>query len=247
MMLSKVFSRKWLPITLLVLLVAVVCASLGIWQLNRLAQRRVFNAHVHAMQALPPLVLPVQEDLTKMEYRAVKVTGVYDFANQVAIRNQFSGNQYGYHLLTPLHLTDGSAVLIDRGWIPSEGNAAPGDWRKYDQPGEVALGGVIRLSQTMPSFGGVSDPTLTPGQTRLEFWVYVNLDRIHEQIPYPILPVYIQLNPDPGRTDPPIPYQPVLDLSEGPHESYAIQWFSFGTLLLIGYPLYIRRQDRRKI
>ncbi len=246
MILLKLLSLKWLPITLLVVIAAMVCVGLGIWQLDRLAQRRVFNAHVHAMQALQPLILAAQDDLTNMEYRAVKVSGTYDFANQVAIRDQFNDNQYGYHLVTPLQLVDGEAILIDRGWIPSAGNSSSSDWRKYDQPGEVILNGVIRLSQTSPNLGGVPDPTLTPGQTRLDFWVYVNLDRIHEQMPYPIYPVYIQLDPDPSRTNPPIPYQPVLDLSEGPHQSYAIQWFSFATLLLVGYPFYLNRQDRQK-
>jgi surfeit locus 1 family protein len=240
----KLLSRKWIPITFLVIIAASVCVGLGIWQLDRLAQQRVFNAHVYAMQALQPLVLPAQVDLTNMEYRAVKVSGTYDFVNQVAIRNQFNGNQFGYHLLTPLHLVDGSAVLIDRGWIPADGNSTPNDWRKYDQPGEVVLNGEIRLSQTTASFGAVSDPTLTPGQTGLDFWVYVNLDRIRDQIPYTILPIYIQLNPDPTRTTPPIPYQPQLDLSEGPHQSYAIQWFSFATLMLVGYPFYVIRHDR---
>ena len=57
-----------------------------------------------------------------MEWRAVKVTGKYDLSNQVALRNQYNANQYGYHLLTPLQF-DGKAVLVDRGWIPAEGNA----------------------------------------------------------------------------------------------------------------------------
>lgn len=246
MNLWKMLSRKWIPITLLVIIAASVCVGLGIWQLDRLAQRRVFNSHVHAMQAMQPLVLPVHDDLTKMEYRAVEVSGSYDFDNQVVIRNQFYNNQFGYHLFTPLRLADGEAILIDRGWIPSEGNSTAADWRKYDQAGEPTLHGVIRLGQTTPSFEGVTDPTLTPNQTGLAFWVYVNLDLIRKQIPYPILPVYIQLNPNPNLSDPPIPQQPVLDLSEGPHQSYAIQWFSFATLLLVGYPFYIKRQDRQK-
>lgn len=246
MNLLLVFSLKWMPITLLLIIAAGVCVGLGIWQLDRLDQRRVFNAHVHTMQALQPLILPAEDELTKMEYRAVKVSGTYDFANQVAIRNQFYNNQYGYHLLAPLYLQDGEAVLIDRGWIPSGGNSTPADWRKYDQAGEEILNGVIRLTQITPSFGGVADPTLTPDQTRLPFWVYVNLDRIREQIPYPILPVYIQLNPDPIGIDPPIPQRPILDLSEGPHQGYAIQWFSFATLLLVGYPFYLTRQDRQE-
>ncbi len=246
MIFLKMFSSKWLWTTLLVLLGALVCARLGMWQLDRLAQRRTFNAQVIKMRALSPLDLPAKDDLTKMEWRTVHLQGIYDFENQVAIRNQYNGNVPGYHLLTPLRFSDGEAALVDRGWIPAEGNDAPAAWQKYDQPGEVALSGIIRLSETQPSFGGVADPTLTSDQTRLDFWVYVNLDRIAQQIPYPILPVYIQLDPDPGRTDPPLPYQPDLDLSEGPHQSYAIQWFSFAALLLIGYPFYLHKQETGK-
>lgn len=243
MILSQMFGRKWIWTTLLVLLGAAICVRLGIWQLDRLAQRRAFNSHVFAVRALPPLDLPAQDDLTTMEYRAVRASGMYDFENQVAIRNQFNGDQYGYHLLTPLRLSDGEAVLVDRGWIPADGNAAPSDWRKYDEPGQVALSGIIRLSQTVTSLGGEADPTLTPGQTRLDFWIYADLNQIGGQLPYPVLPVYIQLDPDPNRTTPPIPFQPELDLSEGPHQGYAIQWFSFAALLLIGYPFYLRKQE----
>jgi surfeit locus 1 family protein len=243
---SKLFGRKWILITALVIVGALVCARLGIWQLDRLAQRRAFNSHVYAMQALPPLELPSQEQLTGMEYRAVQASGTYDFEHQVAIRNQFHGNQYGYHLLTPLHLSDAETVLVDRGWIPADGNSAPADWRKYDDSGTVIVNGVIRLEPTDSTIGGAVDPTLTPGQTQLDFWVYVNIKRIRQQMPYPILPIYIQLNPDPNRTNPPIPIQPELDLSEGPHQGYAIQWFSFSTILLVGYPLYVRKQENRQ-
>jgi surfeit locus 1 family protein len=246
MIFLKMFSRKWILTTVLVVLGALVCVRLGIWQLDRLAQRRVFNAQVNTMRSSPPLDLPAQADLTKMEWRAVRLEGTYDFDNQVAIRNQYNENESGYHLLTPLHLPDGEAVFVDRGWIPADGNDNPSDWRKYDQTGEIVLSGIIRLSETSTSFGGAPDPTLTPNQTGLDFWIYVNLDRIAQQTPYPILPVYVQLDPEPDRTDPPIPFQPELDLSEGPHEGYAIQWFAFAGLLLIGYPFYLRKQESEK-
>ena len=87
---------------------------------------------------------------------------------------------------------------------------------KYDQPGQVTVSGIIRLGQSQPTPGSDTDPTLAPDQTRLDFWIYINLDRISQQIPYPILPVYIQLTPAPNHTDPPIPdFQRPLDLSDG--------------------------------
>lgn len=247
-MLRLMFSRRWLLTTLLVLLGTAVCVRLGIWQLDRLAARRAFNAHVLAMRAAAALDLNAVGDpaaLTEMEYRAAFVRGRYDFSRQVALRNQVYENQYGYHLLTPLVMLDGRAVLVDRGWIPPSGNAEPADWRQYDAPtGEVVVHGILRLGRVRPEMGGVADPPLAPGQTRLDFWNAVNLERIAQQLPYPLLPVYLQLDVEAGRTVPPIPFQPTLEISEGPHLGYALQWFTFAALLFFGYPFYLRRQER---
>lgn len=244
MIFRSMFSRHWLLTTMLVVAGAAVCARLGIWQLDRLAQRRAFNAHIMSVEAMPPLELnaEIPTDLTGMEYRSVVVHGTYDFANQVALRNQFHDNAYGYHLLTPLLLDNGSAVMIDRGWIPSDGNDAPSGWSRYDLAGQVEVQGEIRLGETKPQIGGIPDPTLTPDQTRLDYWYIANLERISQQVPYPLLPVYIQPNVDPADSTPPIPYQPVIELTEGPHFGYALQWFTFATILLVGYPFYLRKQ-----
>ncbi len=244
MIFRAMFSRKWILTTLLVLAGGVLCIRLGIWQLDRLDQRRAFNAHFIAMQSALPLDLNLEipQDLTDMEYRHVQVTGTYDFTNQVALRNQYYGSEYGYHLLTPLHLDDGSAVLVDRGWVPADGNDAPVGWSRYDEAGQVEVQGVMRLGPTRPDMGGVPDPTLTPGQTRLDYWNFANLERISQQIPYPVLPVYIQPDVDTNDITPPIPYQPEIELSEGPHFGYALQWFTFAAILYLGYPFYLRRQ-----
>ena len=244
-------SRRWWWTTLLVILGTAVCIRLGIWQLDRLHQRRTFNDHVESMWALPALQLTEksQVELTTMEYRSVEVTGTYDFSQQVALRNQIWTDQNGipragYHLITPLLLADGGpAVLIDRGWIPADGNAQPDDWRKYDQPVQVTLKGIIRQGQAKPELGGVPDPQLAEGQTRLNFWNVVNLERIGQQTPYSLIPIYIQPDPDPARNEPPYPYQPTIELTEGPHLGYAFQWFTFATILFVGYPFYLRKQE----
>jgi len=244
MTLRAMFTRQWILTTLLALAGGVLCVRLGIWQLDRLEQRRAFNAHVEAMWAAEPFTLAGKplEDLTTMEYRAVSLNGTYDFENQVVLRNQYYQSQFGFHLLTPLFLDDGSAVLVDRGWIPADGNDSPAVWRKYDQPGRVTLQGQIRLGHARPDMGGVPDPALAPGQTKLEFWNSVNLERIGQQLPYPILAVYVQPDVDPSDATPPIPYQPQLELSEGPHFGYAVQWFTFASILVLGYPFYLRKQ-----
>lgn len=243
MLLLRMFRRKWLFATLLVFAGTALCIRLGIWQLDRLEQRRAFNVQFESARAEPALDLNqrVPEDVTEMEWRSVKVTGEYDFENQVAVRNQYNGDQYGYHLLTPLRF-GATAVLVDRGWIPAEGNAAPADWRKYDEAGPVAVSGQIRLGQGKPRFGGVADPPLQDG-AKLEVWNNADLTRIGSQMPYPILPVYVQPKPAANDTEPPIPFQPEVELTEGPHFGYALQWFTFATILFVGYPFFLRKQE----
>jgi surfeit locus 1 family protein len=242
-------SRRWWWTTLLVLAGTAVLVRLGIWQLDRLAARRDFNAHVLAMQAEPALILPgepVGQDLTGMEYRLVQAAGVYDFDHQVALRNQVWthswGDEIGFALLTPLVLADGRAVLVERGWV-ARGDESPQSWRQFDQPGTVTVSGIIRLPLAEPEMGGgVPDPTLAPGQPGLDFWTLVDIRRLQEQMPWPLLPVYIQQAPGTDPAAPPYRALPELDLTDGPHLGYAFQWFTFAALLFFGYPVYLKRQ-----
>src|SRR5690349_16156648 len=96
MIFLKMLSRKWLFVTLFVCLVAASFVRLGIWQLDRLEQRRIFNAQFEGMRASPPLDLnqTVPENIESMEWRAVTVTGEYDLDHQIALRNQYYENQY---------------------------------------------------------------------------------------------------------------------------------------------------------
>jgi len=243
MFLLKMVHRKWITTTLLVLLGTALCVRLGIWQLDRLEGRRAFNTRVQAMRALPALNLDHDgsHSIQDMEWRAVQLRGSYDFENQIAVRNQYYGGRYGYHLLTPL-LFNGAAVLVDRGWIPADGNSSADNWHKYDEVGEVNLSGQIRLGQGKPVIGGVTDK-LPENGARLEIWNNADVARIADQLPYPILPVYIQLDADAQDTEPPIPFQPEIELTEGPHFGYALQWFTFATILFVGYPFYLRKQE----
>lgn len=239
MIFLKMFSRKWLLTTLLAIVAAAVCVRLGIWQLDRLDQRRAFNLQVETMRAAPLLDLKkeIPENISSMEWRAATVTGEYDFENQVALRNMYNGDQYGYHLVTPL-LFNGTAVLVDRGWIPPDA-----DWRSFDEPGEINVSGQLRLGSGKPAIGGVADALPATGE-KLVIWNNFDLEHMIPQFPYPILKVYLQPNVDTGDVTPPIPSQPVIELTEGPHFGYALQWFSFAAILLIGYPFFLKKQER---
>lgn len=235
---------RWLLTTLLVLAAVAVMVRLGIWQLDRLALRRAINQQHARVLALPPLDLnqPFPTDLTQATYRAAVVIGTYDYSGEVLLRNQAWNDRPGYHLLTPLVIQGSQqAVLVNRGWIPLE-DAAPERRAAYQPPGEVQLSGRLMPAQQEPRFGGMVDPTLSPGETRLEAWNWVNLERIQHQVNRPLLPLYLIAAPSTNLPEIPARSLPEVDLSEGSHMSYALQWFAFALILSIGYPFYVRNQ-----
>jgi surfeit locus 1 family protein len=249
MMLKRMLSRKWILATLLVIAGAAVMIRLGIWQLDRLEQRRAFNARVSAQLEQPALVLngeAPQGDLAQMEYRAVSVQGEYLIDEEIALRNQYWDNQWGVHLVTPLRIAGSQqAVLVDRGWIPGA-EYESSDWSQFAEPGLVTVQGVIRGSMDRAQLGSRSDPTPVPGTGPLKTWNFVNIPRIGEQVSIPLLPVYIQQASQAGYTGLPQRTQPELDLSEGPHMGYALQWFTFAAILVFGYPVFILRREKEE-
>jgi surfeit locus 1 family protein len=245
----KFLTLRWILTTLLAIAGIGVLIRLGIWQLDRLEWRRAFNTRVTSQLDAPVLDLNQKFQpgaLYDKEYRSVTVSGAYDSSQEVLLRNQVWEERLGFHVLTPLKI-EGTpyAVLVDRGWIPFD--QASRDTRKqFEEPGMVQVTGMIRRGQEKPDFGGVPDPTLQPGESRLDAWNIVNLERIQEQIDLQLLPVYVQQAPDTAWTGMPFRSLPEIEISEGPHFGYAIQWFTFAAILGIGYPFFVRRQLSRK-
>jgi len=247
--LIRLLKKRWIISTILVLIAMGVMIRLGIWQLERLEARRAFNNRVLEQVNQPMLLITGQEmypDLSHMEYRQVSVTGEYDHEHQVALRNQHWGNQWGVHLVTPLRIKDSDqSILVDRGWIPSE-EYLSGDWSKFDEPGLVHVSGVIRASQSKADFGSRSDPAPEPGMSAQKSWNFINITALQEQSPYQLLGAYIQQAPDSAWKGIPYRTQPDIEITEGPHMGYAIQWFSFAAVLGIGYIFYLRNQRKPK-
>jgi surfeit locus 1 family protein len=247
--LKILFSRRLLIPTLLVISAIGVMARLGIWQLDRLTQRRAQNA-IEAAQLNAPLLdlnqaltgaapTPI-DSIVGMQYRSVVVRGSYEFSRQVGLRNQVWSDQLGYDLLTPLRISgSGQIVLIDRGWIPRE-DFESGRLAQYDEPGEVTVQGVILDSQVYSALGHNQDPVFDPARRTTAFFA-ANPIRIGQEMAYSLLPVYIQQIPDPARSG--LPYRKAFNLvlNDGPHLSYAIQWFFFALVLGVGYPILVRR------
>src|SRR5215207_8372409 len=121
-MIRNLFTGRRLWMTLLVIVGALVLSRLGIWQLDRLAQRRAFNSSLNTRMAQPALQLrDAAMDPATLEYRRVEVRGVYDPTQEIVLRNRALDGAPGVHVLTPLRLSGSDiAVLVDRGWIPLE-------------------------------------------------------------------------------------------------------------------------------
>ncbi|MDD5370104.1 MAG: SURF1 family protein [Anaerolineaceae bacterium] len=242
--------KRWHPlpkphlvwVSILVLIAILTFVRLGFWQLDRLAARRVNNAQVKAHSALPVLdlnqaSLPLRP--SDLQYRNAIVKGTFDPAGAVALGSEARNGQVGVHLLVPLVL-DGAqqAILVDRGWIPAtELNVAA--WQRYNQPGVVTVRGMILLPQDS------SAANLPTGHARIMHVNSVHLSVLSSQVAEPLLPVYLQAAPEVGAGAAPYAELPQIDLSEGPHLSYALQWFAFATILAVGFPVVLYKSLQR--
>jgi surfeit locus 1 family protein len=218
--------------TLVVLLVAVVCVRLGIWQLDRLEQRRERNMQMQARLAEPPLLLDAApSDTAGHGFRRVHVSGELDNERSIALAGRSFRGAPGVHLLTPLRLSDGSAVLVNRGWVPSPDGASI-DVQQFSEEARIEAAGMV-----LPLPGATDTLRESPSANTDEFqrvWFRVHPQVLHRQFPYPLADFQVQLLPTP--TSAGLPRRlPPPELDEGPHLGYAIQWFSFATIAVIGW------------
>lgn len=245
---------RWLFGTIVLLVAAFVMINLGFWQLRRLHQRLERNSAIRARMDAPavPLATALADyDFTvplgaadSAAYRHVRVTGRYDPSDEVLLRSRSLGGHPGFHVLTPLELSSGRALLVDRGWVPYT-DAEPPLPDAAPHTGEVTLTGLLRDPDPIPG-GSLKwlSPT-DPASGPLTKTFYANPRRLQPQMPFPLVGGYLQLL---GQTPPqqgelPVePGPPVL--SNGPHLSYAIQWFSFSAIALVGYGAVVARRAR---
>jgi surfeit locus 1 family protein len=227
----------------------------GLWQISRLHGRREANDLIAAREQLAPVpigtLLPMHADdhqLGESTFRHVTVTGTYRVADQVLINNRSNSGEPGYWVVTPLVQADGTAVVINRGWIPLTVGDSGSTTAFPTTTGPVTVTGMIRLTQTQEGLGASDPPTGV-----LAKLARVDVPRLQQQVAVPLYPVYLDLvtqdPPQPAVAPSPIALPeptpaPVLD--DGPHLDYAEQWFAFATLTIIVYPLLLRRTAKHK-
>ncbi len=237
-MLRFLLKPRWIALGLFALVMAVVCIELGSWQLRRLSETKDSNRlYEQGMRAVPaPAEQLVDEHAQgSLLYRHVSATGSYDPTREVILYGRSSREHVpGNHLLTPLRLPDGRALLVDRGWVPFADDTPPVN-AAAPPSGRVTVTGL--LAPTEPGGSPQRGPTTT--------FTRVDLEQIGRQLPYRLLPYWLELQqqrpPQPGAL-PELPPRPTL--TNGPHLSYAIQWFSFATIAALGFVFLAVRQVR---
>ena len=239
-------SLRRLALSIAVLLAVVAMVTAGFWQLHRLSERREHNAKVSDRGRLPAVevqdLIEVGDDYeagAELEFRTVQAVGVYEPGDQVLIRNRSYQGAAGYWVLTPLRLRSGSVVAVNRGWIP-RGAEVPASFAP--PVGEVEVTGLVRSTVTA---AGLQQPD--PSNGVLAEMARPDLARLSQQLEAELLPVYVQFQAQaPPAGELPVPV-PAPDLGEGSHLAYAVQWFVFATIALVGYPLILRHQKRSSV
>ena len=242
---NRLGPARW-AFSVLTVLIGAVCILLGLWQLDRLEERRQRNQSIQARLDEPIVELSAGLDSSQdLTYRRLHARGTFDATHEVMLSNRSYSGQAGVHVITPLKI-DGadSAILVDRGWIPAS-QAGAGERLAFRLEGTLEVSGIGRPSQSEPSIALLADPTAGPDSAPLLQWRFLHLPSIQQQVPYELLPVVLEATETIGEQTLPKP-QTEVDLSEGSHLSYAIQWFAFAAISFLGGAAWLLRGFARR-
>ncbi|MEO6395111.1 MAG: SURF1 family cytochrome oxidase biogenesis protein [Devosia sp.] len=232
---------------LLMLTLTALFAMLGVWQLNRLAEKEARIATVDARLHLPPLELPPGREWVGLDpeiyaYRPITVTGTLEAAQTVLVftslsepRGRFGGP--GYWAMTPMTLSAGGVVFVNRGFVPqASAQAFLGGDAKAAAP--ISITGIALLPETAGPF--------TPGPEKAKRidWVRdpARLKAMLDPSPSPLAEFTIDAPageagalPQGGET---------LIAFPNNHFGYALTWFGFALLTPLLLIVWIVRQIR---
>jgi surfeit locus 1 family protein len=231
---------KWVFVVIAIAM-AAGCIRLGMWQLDRSETRRTMNAWIASRMAAHPVdVSLVSRDTTKSRFANAIVTGTPDYEHEVLLTHRGNDGAPGVDILTPVRFAGrDTAVLVNRGWVysPDGMTIERHRWRETT----TTFTGYVDAFQSAPN-----DTVRNGGVRRASY------EAIAREIPYPILGFYVVAMKDsaakrdsaavgPGvvRLRPP-------KLDDGPHLSYAFQWFGFATIALVGAAIVAARSVQRK-
>ncbi|ANP72744.1 SURF1 family protein [Cryobacterium arcticum] len=235
-------SRQWAGYLALTIVFAVICSGLGVWQLARRAEAQAEISRVETN--FDAEAVPVTEALPNLDsfeesqkWLPVELTGTYLRDEEILVRNRPLNINPGFEVLTPLLLSDGDVFIVNRGWVPTGEDQNAPDSVPAAPTGEVTV--IARLKQGEPSLAGRS---ATGNQIAT-----INLTEIAERLGTDTYTGAYGLmkSEDPATAERPTAVtRPVRD--EGPHLSYAFQWFVFALMGFIGLG-WAARQEYRNI
>jgi surfeit locus 1 family protein len=213
---------------------AIFCIGAGIWQLRRLSERKQQNALLAARRFAPEVELDaLPRDTGSAHFRRVRIVGSYDHGQEIVFTLRQRMGSPGVNIITPM-LRNGkdTVVLVNRGWVysPDAMTVDLNPWREAD----VVNGhGFV---ETFPTRG----PFPKPNPVRPREFRRLDRAQLQKILPYPIANYYVVLTDSSASASTPPRVEP-LPLDEGPHRMYAIQWFSFAAISIIGLVIFIRR------
>ncbi|MBO8198232.1 SURF1 family protein [Streptomyces smyrnaeus] len=243
-------SRQWVILTLLAVVLIPTMIKLGFWQLHRHESRVARNEEVAASLAAP--TVPVTELTGKGrkpasddKFRTVTARGTYDTAHEVVVRHRTGPDRdtIGYFVVTPLVLEDGSAILVNRGWIRADRDLTAYPEVPAPPKGRVGVVGRIMPDETTEASGIKDTKGLPDRQVML-----INSHKLADEVDHPLLSGYIQLtktSPKPAGKQPEVLPEP--DHSGiGPHMAYAVQWWLFAAAVPVGWVVLVRREVKER-
>ena len=222
--------RRILTFLILAAVLAAGCIRLGFWQLSRLAQRRARNAVVSERLVKPIVPLVSLPPDSSSVLRRAMISGTPDFDHEIVLAARSFQGSPGVYLLTPMRIAGSdTAILVNRGWIYAPDGVSV-DLRRWREAGTSFVG----YAELFPR-GRSSTPD---GVLRHDSRIARELDlvTVNSLLPYPVSPLYLVATAQ--DTTKPVGERvarlpsPMLD--EGPHLSYALQWFAFAAIALIG-------------
>ncbi len=233
----------WLVGHVVVVALVAVMVSLGMWQLRRLDERQAANAEVkrgaRTTVALDAVLRPADAAVGDARYQRVRVRGTYDEDDELLVRFRTKDGLPGYDVVTPLLVESGRAsVLVNRGWVPLE---IGDEWRRR---GTLPPAGVVEVVGIVRETERASRLRLSRDDGRLTVGA-IATSRLEDELGRDLYPGWVQLIEPDDPSSFPTPLPPP-DPGEGPHLSYAIQWFLFSAIGGVGWVLLVRGSAARR-
>jgi len=230
----RLLQPGWLGLTLVVLVFAGACFTLlAPWQFHRHEERQRTNEALGGSVGATPVAY--ESDLP--QWRRVRLTGRYLPDAETVVRLRTVQGEPAFEVLTPLRLTDGRVVLVDRGFLrPERGVRVPAF--PAAPPGEVTLVARMRTGETDPQRRPAFRDDTTDGHRQL---YAIDTGIVAAATGLDLEPGYVALDDgQPGV----LGALPLPQLDAGPFLSYALQWIAFGTMALLGWAYFSWRELR---